>query len=595
MNCLVFRLSLPAILLALSSGVSAVGLGELRGHPNLGERPKLEIELLGAEKQNLDSACFRLVQPAGSGDLPWLKKASLSVRKGSPAFLEIRSDTPLSEPILELAVYIGCGHEVSRQYVLLASPVKEGDPPVVESRPRREASPAASVAPRVRPFRPLANPAEAVEAPPRLTVRRAERRPVASGLPDRLMLSSGIDVGEPSLRLATELFSGRAGGVEAKDAQREILRLEFRMLMALNEQATSQMATAEKLRNMESTLGELQQRAAEFAQRVEKEAVPSASPTPRSESPVAAPPVATPEVAVVKRPAPTVEEASSGLSEWSLYGALLGALLGFGGWLGWKNYRQRQAHPGEEAFPILVPAIAVDPRRENESDDAAQLDLHVEPVGIDLPPMQVDLELDGGEPGLTRYSGAQPQVPSMAQDSVMSISATTVDEHFEANPVMELADIMLSFGRVKGAAQALQEYIDNNPEEALQPWIRLMDVYRMAGMRSEFESVAHNLNQHFNVEIQQWEPGQQLHSQASADLTLEAAASSPVAPRPESLEDMPRIMKVVCELWQTGDVVGYLYQLLRDNRGGKRLGFALAVVEEILFLVELKETSNRFE
>ena len=47
-------------------------------------------------------------------------------------------------------------------------------------------------------------------------------------------------------------------------------------------------------------------------------------------------------------------------------------------------------------------------------------------------------------------------------DSIMSVSAATVDEHFEANPVMELAEIMLSFGRVKGAAQALQEYIDSN-------------------------------------------------------------------------------------------------------------------------------------
>jgi hypothetical protein len=273
---------------------------------------------------------------------------------------------------------------------------------------------------------------------------------------------------------------------------------------------------------------------------------------------------------------------------------LLGALLGFGGWLGWKNYRQRQQRSGEEEFPLLVPEIAVDPRRDNESESAGQVDLHVEPVGSDVP-MHVDVELDGGEPGPTRYSGAQPQGPAMAQDSVMSISATTVDEHFEANPVMELADIMLSFGRVKGAAQALQEYIDNNPQEALQPWIRLMDVYRMAGMRTEFESVARNLNQHFNVEIQQWDLEQLQASRPSLDLELDAAASAPLAPRPESLEDMPRIMKVVCELWQTGDVVGYLYQLLRDNRGGKRLGFALAVVEEILFLVELKETSNRFE
>ena len=51
---------------------------------------------------------------------------------------------------------------------------------------------------------------------------------------------------------------------------------------------------------------------------------------------------------------------------------------------------------------------------------------------------------------------------------------------------------------------AMQEYIDNNPQEALQPWIRLMDVYRMAGMRDEFERVASNLNQHFNVEVQNW-------------------------------------------------------------------------------------------
>ena len=58
----------------------------------------------------------------------------------------------------------------------------------------------------------------------------------------------------------------------------------------------------------------------------------------------------------------------------------------------------------------------------------------------------------------------------------MSVSAATVDEHFEANPVMELAEIMLSFGRVKGAAQALQEYVDANPQETVKPWIRLMDV-----------------------------------------------------------------------------------------------------------------------
>jgi hypothetical protein len=136
---------------------------------------------------------------------------------------------------------------------------------------------------------------------------------------------------------------------------------------------------------------------------------------------------------------------------------------------------------------------------------------------------------------------------------------------------------MLSFGRVKGAAQALQEFIDHNPEEALQPWIRLMDVYRMAGMRAEFENVARNLNRHFNVEVQNWESG-------------EAAAV-----QPQFLEDMPRLMNTVINLWESGDVVGYLYQLLRDNRDGQRQGFAMPVVDDILFLIELKETANRME
>ncbi|MDP3540334.1 MAG: hypothetical protein Q8S26_16690 [Azonexus sp.] len=593
MNFRAFRCFLSLVFLVVSSGVSAVGLGELRGNPDLGDRPRLEIELLGADNQNIESSCFRLIQPKSTGDLPWLKKATLVVRKGKPLVLEIRSDVPLSEPILELAVHIGCGQEVSRQYVLLASPVKDGAPPVVDPRPLREASISSDSRSASRNTRHIPVAARSDDAPQRLVPRRQAGRHAATGMPDRVMLSSGVDVGEPSLRLATELFSVK----EVKEAQREILRLEFRMLMVLNEQATSQLATAEKLRNMEATLGELQQRAVEFAQRVEKGSPAEGTQVPVADSPKvqpAIPPVGVDVVKPARLPAPAIEE-SSGLSEWSLYGALLGALLGIGAWLGWKNYRERQQRRVEEEFQLLAPAIAVDPQHIDEFDDAGQVDLHVEPsfTGMATP---VDLELDGGAHGSGKPTNIYHNVPAVTQESVMSISSTTVDEHFEANPVMELADIMLSFGRVKGAAQALQEYIDNNPEEALQPWIRLMDVYRMAGMRSEFETVATNLNQHFNVEVQQWDVAQSVATPKSVDFALDGGdAPLPVAPRPESLEDMPRIMSMICELWGTGDVVGYLYQLLRDNRGGKRLGFALPVVEETLFLIELKETSNRIE
>lgn len=578
----------------LAGNASAIGLGELQGQPALGDSIRLEVPLLGAEKLHLDAACFRLVQPSGPGDLPWLKKATLSVRKGVPPVLEIRSGAPLREPLLQIGVYLGCGHEVSRDYVIMASPVNAVLSPVAEPRLSGVESSASSPlqpevprqAPRIRST--LAPVAETPPAPPR---KRQEKRLPAPGIPDRLLLSDGVDVGDPSLRLSTALMSAM---LDAKESQREILRLEYRMLMAMNEQAVSQMAAAEKLRNMEATLGELQQRAADFAQRVEKDS-PAADASPAS--PVVAQPQggqapgggdlsARPKTRVE----PTIVHEDGGGSAWGFYGALLGALLGFGGWYGWRRYRERNLPTEESEAPIEVPEVEVDPRRVSEHEEFGGVDLPFEPAAMGMP-MQVDVQLDVGTEQQLEPVEAPPVVPARGSDSVMSINATTLDEHFEANPVMELADIMLSFGRVKGAAQALQEFIDNNPQEALQPWIRLMDVYRMAGMRAEFENVARNLNQHFNVEVQSWEQG----SGQLEIVPMDNADVPPVAPRPQCLEDLPRLMNTAVELWKEGDVVGYLYQLLRDNRGGQRAGFALPVVEDILFLIELKETANRME
>lgn len=606
MNCLTFRYCFPVALLAVSASASAIGLGELRGQPALGDRLQVEVGLLGGGKEVLDASCYRLVQPANGGDLPWLKKAVLSTRNGNPPVLEIKSDIPLREPIMQFAVHVACGNDISRDYVILASPARDVAP---ESSPRAVA--------RELPSQVQGNSAKAASRP-----AAADRGPVVSrpsaprsrpvgrndagkGLPDRLMLSTGIDVGDPSLRLATDIagMGRQAGAGQSVEAQREVLRLEYRMLMALHEQANTQMATAEKLRNMEGTLAELEQRTLEIAQRSEKEAaqgvlpVAGAQPVGDSATPVAPVPAPT---APPASPPPAVADSSSDLSEWGLYGLLSVAVLALGGLLGWRNYRERQLRNIDSDDLFVAPGLEVDPKRDEEHEELGGVDLPVEP-GMMGSTMKVDLELDGHDTGEVVSNAPQAASDSLAEaqlDSVFSVNATTLDEHFEANPVMELADIMLSFGRVKGAAQALQEYIDNNPQEALQPWIRLMDVYKMAGMRNEFEAVALNLNQNFNVEIQQWDGSEPSQNRHSLDLILDdevPVSPVPVAPRPECLEDMPRIMASVTQFWSSGDVVGYLYQLLRDNRGGKRVGFALPVVEEILFLIELKETSNRME
>ncbi|WP_301278309.1 hypothetical protein [Dechloromonas sp.] len=55
MNRLPFRLFLPLALLLVSGAATAEGLGVLRDQPNLGERLRVEIDVLGAEKLALET------------------------------------------------------------------------------------------------------------------------------------------------------------------------------------------------------------------------------------------------------------------------------------------------------------------------------------------------------------------------------------------------------------------------------------------------------------------------------------------------------------------------------------------------------------
>ncbi len=518
-----FRFSLIATALAISGQTLAIGLGELRSSSALGDRPRLEADILGDNKSLLDPACFRLVKPSGDDSLPWLKRATFRVRQGNPAVLEILSDTPLNEPALAVAVSVACGQDMVREYVLLASPptgraLMTMEPPV---KPRPAAS-ASIVEPRERGGLPK------VPAPLASKALPDDRKPpIPSG--------------------------------SAEDDK----------------------AAAEKIRSMEATVSELQKRAGDLTQKIEdaSSSVPAGSPPVVTASQPVAPAVQPPPA----KPAPAGSDSSG--SGWSFYAALIGALLVVAGLLGWRRYQEHKQEAGADGRNLEV-----DPPRFGEHAERGGVDLQVDPVAMAMPP-KIDPSALAAQPAATP---GPLSLHSSTHDSMLSISAATVDEHFEANPVMELAEIMLSFGRVKGAAQALQEYIDASPQEALKPWIRLMDIYRTAGMRHEFEKVARELNRNFNVEVQKWdaEPGKQ----GEVDVVLDGGSDRHADPlRLEGIESMPAIMEQVLIRWNSGEVVAYLDQLLRDNRGGTRLGFALPVVEDILFLIELKESSNNVE
>jgi hypothetical protein len=160
--------------------------------------------------------------------------------------------------------------------------------------------------------------------------------------------------------------------------------------------------------------------------------------------------------------------------------------------------------------------------------------------------------------------GAIGPLSGAAPSSIMYTEGE--DEHDSA---VELADIMMSFGRMQGAAQTLSDFIRANPKQAVKPWVKLLEVYRTANMRMEFEALTAQMHKTFNVQPVQWE---------DFEVAFHAA---------ESLENMAHISQRLCDLWGKRECQAYLHELLRDNRQGTRQGFPLAIVDEVLLLMAI--------
>ncbi|NMF98876.1 hypothetical protein GPA27_15965, partial [Aromatoleum toluolicum] len=157
-------------------------------------------------------------------------------------------------------------------------------------------------------------------------------------------------------------------------------------------------------------------------------------------------------------------------------------------------------------------------------------------------------------------------------DPIAPISPIAVEESAEEHEsAIELAEIMMGFGRIRGAADTLAEFIASNPKKAITPWLKLMEVYRAADLREEFDALAKQLNKTFNVKAVTWE---------SFD---EARLAT------NSMEQMAHVTKNVQQMWGTRECQAYLEHLLRDNRDGTREGFPLSVIDEILMLELLLE------
>ncbi|UCV04480.1 FimV family protein [Dechloromonas denitrificans] len=579
-------LHLSALSAALFSSVAnAVGFGEITLHSRVGEPLRAEVPVLTRAGEEIDTVCFSLAPLPGS-DLPVVTAARTRlVRNGANYRLLITGTRPIAEPVFMVGLRANCGADLQRDYVLMpaapimlaevdrelpvaaatTSPRKTGnsrewrardgdtlagiaesqapasaaaqrrllvamlranpdispDAPLLEGTPvqipkLRERMPTRRTADTEPPLAPQNAAAGEAPAPrPKRTAPSAPSAKPASGGTDRVILGTPPDDLKPGEKATPASLS-----------QMEERMLKLEMTLHLLDQEVDKLNNALAL-TTEALSAQHKLQAAQAAQT--PPAVPAAVATP-----------AKPE--------------RSTQDNW--LELLISALVGGGIAAGLAHILGRNRRSNNDEIPL---AMTVSPPETQPGKPAAKV----------VPPPQKTPSAPASEP--VRPATVAVDIPLDAAMSDFRKNETFDVNLNEGDSALELAEIMLSFGRVRGAAETLAQHIEENSPTNIQPWTMLLDLYRRGDMHAEFNSLATKMRQKFNVNVPTWED-----------------STTPVSGL-KSLEDYAHIVWRAGNSWGTQECLDYLFELVHQNRAGQRSGFPLEVIEEIALLMRVLE------
>jgi len=576
--------SIVALTAALAPGLgNAIGFGEITLQSRIGEALMAEVPILLSPEEVPVTACFSLV-PIRSSDLPVITAAKTRlVRRGQNHVLQIFGTRPVSDPIFAVAVQAGCGYDVVRDYVLMP------DAPFMSA----ETSPAPSYTSSGKPAKFTewhAHEGETLEdiADAQTPANLAERQRLIAALKranpeitSDTMLGEGTIVRIPSrkqpgaekkeksTRAPTQAASGESAPQKPAAARSKpkpdnpaptkgtdqllvgAAPEEIKPREKGNSPLQSLAETEQRLLRLETTLHLLTQEVEKMDQALDlaTKALEAQSKLQLAQ----ALPASQPSVAVTTS-APAVPADTPSKANW--LELLLSAALGAAISIGLAQYLgRRHRYPGEEEAPLAFAKRQnpAHPANQATADAFASVEEGTAPPPPTAQPAPAPLPDESFE--LATPPAAEP------------VEMQAEDEH----SVLALAEIMLSFGRVRGAAETLAEHIDEHLPQSIQPWSMLLDLYRRGGMRQEFEALAEKMRARFNASIPAWND-----------------SGTPVSGL-KSLEDYPHVIQKASARWGTQACLDYLLSLVHDTRAGQRNGFPLEVVEEIALLMAILE------
>lgn len=541
------NVTLGLILFGFSQTLFALGLSDIEVYSQLGEPLKAKVTILGAAELK-SQACIKLGPDSELQQVNFM----MGPINGDTAKLTLTSNNIINEPIVNLSLIAGCDSSIERHYVLLLDPpisfgnLKPNNSTIetLSAESSLDDSANNAISPSAKPAieKPRTPPQKAAKKKKSKRQSSPAKRDKEQAINQKSINSpltaetSPSTIAESSLSSESRLsISSSSDNVALNDTG---LRLDKQLNLTPNAYGPYVPPTAEdvlladEMTVVNNRISHLQN---QIDQLQKKNLKLSSDNT-----------LKTTELAQTKSKQNTL------VNLLLFIGAILLLVITYF-IFAWLRRRQIEKQ-ADYAEALWLSANAEANTEEDEQDVDPDIKEKSHPIDD-----ETDVTEEGSDDTLPpapiasvfKSMGDEEQQPIVVED----------DQTFS---VLDHADVFLFHGRANLAIQLLQNYLIEHPKQSVTIWLFLLDLLAKENLAELYEQTATDCKLYYNIKI--------------------PAISEQETDAIESLEDFPRLMQGLMEVWDTPSALIYLDDLIYNNRLTPRVGLPKNLIDELTLL-----------
>ena len=550
------KTAVAILAMSAQTNVLALGLGNVEINSQLGQPLRANIKVQGAsELKNVD--CFRIINDGSAENQLSNANFKLSKVVDDVAILTVTTSQVLAEPIMNLSIAAECDANMRRDYVLLLDPpllaeaentAETNTVKKIELESENNTAEVTTVVSRKNPQTVKAVKANKKSAKSTtsksnnkdivLTAGYTDTKPVeiARTHVKTEPVTESVKENKPRLSIS----GGEMSGVPSNSPQ---LRMDMQLQFTpQNAPVPLQNALAGDI-ELNDELVVMNNRMAHLKKQVDNLAQTNQTLTTKNQV-----------------QSQQLENANSTKNSLDWLGYILGGALLFSSFNIANKWRLRRQEQLFEEAQLALGTDYLNPLDTlNYSDGFFDLDKHQ-----DLNKEMKDTTQNFGVNELDTDS-------LFAPETAEGQTPFSVEEFNDEQNILDHADVFLSHGRTSLAIQLLQNHLIDHPKKSVTEWLFLLDLLAKENMQAMYEQTALECKEHYNIRI--------------------AAFSNDEGSDKKHLEDFPRLVAGLEQVWGTPAAQVYLDDLIYNSRLETRVGFEKNVLEELLLLKNIAHES----